>query len=155
MTQMPKPAAAHNQLARFAGRWIGNEKLSPSPWDPTGGTAVGKCENKIVADGFALAQDYEQARHGAVNFRGFGVFSYDAAEKTNVLHWWDSMGMGTAIFKGSFEGDKLQLVCPLPQGFSRATWEFQGASQYHFRIEMSPNGQQWNTLIEGNYSRES
>jgi hypothetical protein len=153
MMQMPKPTDAHHKLERFAGRWIGNEKLSPSPWDQKGGTAVGRCDNKITADGFALAQDYEQERDGAVNFRAHGVFNYDAMQKTYLLHWWDSMGMGTAIFKGSFEGDKLQLTCALPKGFNRATWEFRGASHYHFLIEISGDGHQWNTMIEGEYSR--
>lgn len=155
MMQMPKPTEAHHKLARFAGRWVGNERLSPSPWDPKDGTAVGTCENKIGADGFALAQDYEAERDGAVNFRAQGVFSYDAMEKVFVLHWWDSMGMGTAIFKGHFEGDTLQLTCPLPKGFSRATWKFQGANHYHFLIEISGDGHQWNPMIEGEYAHAS
>ena len=155
MMPMPKPTEAHHKLARFAGRWVGNEKLSPSPWDPKGGTAAGTCDNKITADGFALAQDYEQARDGTVNFRAHGVFNYDALEKVYMLHWWDSMGMGTAVFKGSFDGDKLQLTCKLPQGFSRATWEFHGDNHYHFLIEISGDGNQWGTMIEGDYSRAS
>ena len=152
---MPKPTDAHNKLARFAGRWNGKEILSPSPWDPKGGAAVGKCENKIVADGFALAQDYEQARDGgAVNFRAHGVFNYEPMEKCYVLHWWDTMGMGTAVFKGIFEGDQLQLTCKLPQGFSRATWHFHGERHYHFIIEISGDGQQWGKMIEADYVRE-
>ena len=155
MMQMPKPGEAHNKLARLAGRWIGNEKLSPSPWDPKGGTAVGRCENRIVADGFALAQNYEQERGGAVNFRGHGVFSYDAAEKCYLLHWWDSMGMGTSIFKGDFTGDTLRLTCRLPKGFSRGSWQLVDADHYRFRMEVSGDGQQWNTMIDGDYKRES
>jgi hypothetical protein len=153
--QIPKPSSAHNQLARLAGRWIGNERLSPSPWNPKGGTAVGKCENSIVADGFALAQNYEQARSGDVNFRAHGVFSYDATEKACVLHWWDSTGMGVSVFKGTFEGDTLCLTCRLPQGFSRGTWLLLDSGHYRFRMEVSGDGREWNTMIEGDYTREN
>jgi Protein of unknown function (DUF1579) len=118
MMQMPKPGEAQAKLARLAGRWLGTERLSPSPWDSKGGTAVGRCENRIAADGFALAQNYQQERGGLVSFCGHGVFSYDPAEKCYLLHWWDSMGMGTSVFKGDFAGDTLRMTCRLPQGCS-------------------------------------
>ncbi len=109
MMTMPKPTEAHRKLARLAGEWTGNEQLSPSPWDPQGGTAIGRCHNRLVADGFVLAHDYEQERGGAVNFHGHGVFSYDRSEQSYKLHWWDSMGLGINVFKGQFEGDYTRL----------------------------------------------
>lgn len=155
MMPMPKPTEAHHKLARFAGRWIGNEKLSPSPWDPKGGTAVGKCDNKIATDGFVLVHDYSQERGGTVNFRGHGVFSYDGGEKCYNLHWWDSMGFGINVFKGQLEGNTLKMLCGLPQGSTRGIWEFLGDGHYRFLMEVSPDGQQWMTMIEGDYSRTS
>ena len=152
--EMPKPTGAHQQLARFAGRWTGAEKLSPSPWDPKGGTAIGRCHNTPGADGFVLVHDYEQERGGAVNFRGHGVFSYDGVEKCYGLHWWDSMGFGINVFKGQLEGNTLKLLCKLPQGSTRGTWEFVGADQYRFVMEVSPDGEKWMTMIEGSYTRE-
>src|SRR5271165_1303509 len=121
--EMPKPAEVHRKLARLAGRWIGNEKLSPSPWDPEGGAAIGRCNNQLGADGFVLVHDYEQERSGTASFHGHGVFSYDNVEKCYMLHWWDSMGFGINIFKGQLEGNTLKLLCKLPQGSTRGTWE--------------------------------
>ena len=34
MHEMPKPSEHHLKLHRFAGNWVGEEKLSPSPWGP-------------------------------------------------------------------------------------------------------------------------
>ena len=41
------------------------------------------------------------------------------------------------------------------QGHSRTTWEFPDGERYRFRMEMSQDGQQWMTLMEGAYTRES
>ena len=153
--EMPKPTEAHRNLARFVGNWIGKEKLSPSPWDPKGGTAVGRCHNRVAAGGFVLVHDYEQERNGAVGFCGNGVFSYDGVEKCYLLHWWDSMGFGINVFRGQLEGHTLQLLCQLPQGSSRGTWEFVDDRHYRFLMEVSPDGQQWMTMIEGDYVREN
>ncbi len=94
-------------------------------------------------------------RDGVANFHGHGVFSYAAAEKRYVLHWWDSMNMAPNVFKGEFAGNTLQMLSRETYGISRGTWEFLDASHYRFRMEMSPDGQPWKTMIEGDYPRES
>src|SRR5689334_22163707 len=91
--EMPKPTDAHKKLNWLTGNWAGEEKMFPSPWDPKGGMAKARIHNRSAIDGFNVVQDYEQEHGGAVNFRGHGVFSYDANQKCYVLHWWDSMGM--------------------------------------------------------------
>ena len=153
--EMPKPTEAHRKLQALDGRWIGQETIPPCPWDPKGGTAVGHCDNRTAIDEFVLIHDYEQERDGRINFRGHGVFTYDAAEKCYVLHWWDSTGLAPNIFKGDFSGNTLQMRCHDGQGHSRTTWEFPAANRYRFKMEMSQDGQQWMTLMEGDYTRQS
>ena len=155
MMPMPKLSEAHRTLAALAGHWTGSEKMSPSPWDPKGGMAIGHCHNRLAADGFVLVHDYEQERDGTVNFHGHGVFSYDQVEQSYVLHWWDLMGIGVNIFKGQLAGNTLRLLCPHAQGRSRGTWEFGDAGHYRFLMEISADGQKWMTMIEGNYTQES
>jgi hypothetical protein len=154
MTEMPKPTEAHRKLDCFAGHWTGQERMFPSPWDPQGSTAVGRCNNRVAVDGFVIVHDYEQEREGAINFHGHGVFTYGTAEKSYVLYWWDSMGMATNVFKGNFEGNTLRMLCQEAHGISRGTWDFLDASHYRFRMEMSTDGQKWMTLIEADYTRE-
>ena len=153
--EMPKPTEAHRKLDIFAGRWTGAEKIPPCPWDEKGGTAIGRCDNRVAVDGFLVLHDYEQERGGQVTFRGHGVFTYDGVEKCYVMHWWDSLGVAENVFKGGFNGNTLQMRCHDKQGHSRLTWEFRGAKHYSFLMEMSQDGNQWMTLMEGDYTREA
>jgi len=153
MHDMPEPGENHRRLNQLAGRWSGQEKMHPSPWDPKGGMATARCDNKVAVDGFLITHEYEQERNGVVNFRGHGVFTYDANEKCYVMHWWDSMGMGANIFKGNFNGNTLQMTCPHCDFSTRATWEFPEANRYRFRMECSQDGKQWNTMVEGDYTK--
>ena len=47
------------------------------------------------------------------------------------------------------------MLCHDAQGHSRTTWEFPDPDHYRFLMEMSQDGQQWMTLMEGNYTRKS
>lgn len=64
------------------------------------------------------------------------------------------MGVAANVFKGDFEGNTLRMVCHDAQGHSRATWEALDAGRYRFRMEMSQDGQQWMTMMDGDYTRE-
>jgi len=152
--EIPKPTPAHDRLKKFIGRWRGTETLSPSPWDPEGGTATGIVENKLILDGFAVVQEYAQMRGDVVGFRGHGVITYNGREQCYTMHWFDSMGMPPNFYKGNFEGDVLKLTNRFPQGFSRAAWQFGGEKEYSFRMEVSPDGEKWAPMIVGTYTRE-
>jgi hypothetical protein len=152
--EMPKPTEGHKKFNHLAGRWTGQEQISPSPWDPKGGTATGRSDNRIALDGFALLHDYEQERNGAVNFRGHGVLTFDPREQCYRMHWWDSTGSPTNEFKGAFEGPTLKMTARGPQGHSRVVWDFSQPSRYRFKMEVSPDGQKWMTFMEGDYARQ-
>ena len=75
--EMPKASDGHRKLEKIAGRWEGEETMYPSPWDPKGGKAIGRINSRVALNGFALINDYEQERDGAITFTGHGVFTYD------------------------------------------------------------------------------
>lgn len=95
---MPQPSTAHEQLLRLVGEWSGAETVSPSPFDPTGGPALGTVQNRSALDGFAVIQDYVQERGRQVSFRGHGVFTHDGSQDRYRLDWTDSMGGMPATF---------------------------------------------------------
>src|SRR5262245_33795282 len=152
--EMPKPNEAHKQMSRLAGTWIGEEIMHPSQWDPAGGTATGRIENRIGLDGFALIWDYEQRRGEVVTFRGHSVWTFDARAGEYALYWFDSMGMPPDVFRGKLDGDKLTLVSHGPMGYFRLTYHLVGEGQLRNRMEVSQDGQQWATLFEGSYTRQ-
>jgi len=152
--EMPKPTDAHKKLERLNGKWKGEEKMFPSPWDPKGGTAMARIHNRSAIEGFNIVQDYEQERDGVVNFRGHGVFSYDANQQCYILHWWDSMGMPPNEFKGNLADNILTLTSKGMMGMNRATFDFRQDGKYTFTLDVSQDGKQWMAMMEGKYQRE-
>ena len=150
--EMPKPTAAHRRLDKLVGRWAGEEKIHPSPFDPNGGTAMARLENRPALDGFAVVQDYEQEKNGKSNFRGHGVLRYEATQQCYEMYWFDSMGMAPNVFRGNFDGEVLTLACKDSQGHSRAIFDLSQKGQYKFRMEISPDGSQWFPFMEGQYA---
>jgi len=153
--EMPKPTAAHQRLNVLAGKWKGQEKMHPSPWDPQGGMAEATIDNQLVLDGFAIAQSYAQRRGGAISFTGHCVMNYDGEAKEYQMHWWDSMGTPVNVFRGQFQGQSLVLTGQNPMGHSRSTFDLSqaGAGRYSFKMEFSPDGKQWGPFMDGNYVR--
>lgn len=153
---MPKPGPEHARLARMAGEWSGGEQLEPSPWGP-GGAARGNGVYRMVTDGMALAQDYQQEKEdGSIAFRGHGVFAIDP-NNGDVLWWWfDSMGFppdGPA--RGRWDGDTLTLEKSSSQGEARYVYRLLDDS-YEFSIENRFPGQRdFCLFMRGTYLRKS
>jgi len=138
----------------LAGTWLGEEHMPPSPFDPQGSTAVGRMSARMALDGFYLIADYEQERGGQVNFRGHGVYGWDARGQCYTMHWFDSIGIEhDAPGLGTWDGDTLMLVHETRHtGSSRYVYTV-GDGIYALRLEHSPDGKQWLTILEGRYRR--
>jgi hypothetical protein len=150
---MPKAGPEHAKLARLVGTWHGDETLSPSPWGP-GGPALGRGVYRLVNDGMAVTQEYEEEKDGKIVFRGHGVFTVDPASG-DVLWWWfDSMGFppeGPA--RGRWDGDTLTLRKSMAQGDARYVYRLEG-DRYGFSIENKFAGQaDFCLLMSGDYRR--
>ncbi len=78
--------------------------MYPSPWDPKGGSAVGRIKSRLALNGFGLINDYEQERDGAVTFTEHGVFTFNPKEEVSTLTWFDCMGSPPEVFKGDSKG---------------------------------------------------
>jgi hypothetical protein len=152
--EMPKPTENHARLAAFAGRWTGEEKIHPSPWDPQGGTATARIDSRMTCDGFCLVTDYVEERNGAVTYVGHGVTGYDTKRGCYLQHWSDSMGGMPADAKpGAWIGDTLGFQVAGPHGHSRYLYRLTAPDVYEFRIENSPDGVNWQPFIEARYVR--
>ena len=150
---MPAPSPSHQRLERLLGVWRGEEQIHPGPFDPAGGSAVGRVTNRQGLDGFAVVQDHEQQRQGRVNFRGHGIFRFAPERNQYALYWFDSLGQPPAEFWGTFEGQVLTLVQYGPQGHLRAAWDLSREGGYSYRMEVSGDGAQWTPFMTGDYTR--
>ena len=108
----------------------------------------------MALDGFFLIADYEQERSGKVNFRGHGVYGWDTRGPCYTMHWFDSVGIEhDAPGLGSWEGDTLTLIHETHRtGSSRYTYKV-GDGVYQLRLEHSPDGKSWATVLEARYQR--
>jgi hypothetical protein len=153
--EMPKPNENHARLAAFAGRWTGEEKIHPSPWDPQGGTATARVETRLACDGFCIVTDYVEERHGRVNYVGHGVTGYDPQHRRYLQHWSDSVsGMPPDAKPGVWDGDTLTFHGAGPAGRTRYVYRVTGPDSYDFRIENSRDGNVWGPFVEARYVRE-
>jgi len=151
--EMPAPGEQHKVLERLVGVWEGEETLYPSPWDPDGGTAAGRYEARMGLDGFFLIVDNEQRRGGRVNYRGHGVFGWDARGQCYTMYWFDSVGLdpaGPAI--GSWDGTALVFEHEHHLAHSRHTFTIAG-DQFRLLLENSASGTDWRPFLEGTYHR--
>ena len=153
--EMPQPGPEHARLARFAGKWSGEEKMHPSPWEPQGCTAAASMQSRVACDGFWVVGDYEQRRDGVVCFRGHSVLGYDQQAGEVTLHWFDSMGIGAEVFRGKFLGDALVVTCKNPMGFHRLTYDLRDANTLCARMETAQDAKTWSPMFDGVYQRES
>jgi hypothetical protein len=152
---MPKPSDNHKKMQALAGTWRGEEQIHPSPWDPKGGSAVGKIVSRMDLDGFFLISDYLEERDGAVHYKGHGVYGWDPKESCFTMYWFDSMGGAAPAgpAKGTWEGNVLTFRMQNPMGHSKYVYTFDGDGRYRFGIEQSQDGKQWATFMEGRYTR--
>jgi hypothetical protein len=151
--EMPTPSDGHRKLEKIAGQWEGEEKMQPSPWDPKGGTAIGRIKSRVALNGFALINDYEQERDGKVTFTGHGVFTYDPKEDVYTLVWFDCMGAPPETFKGQFDGEVLRLAHGGPGMHVRLAYDLSEPGYLSTSMQMSQDGSAWNRFFEARLRR--
>jgi hypothetical protein len=151
--KMPEPGPGHAKFEQLAGSWAGEERMHPSQWDPKGGVATGRSNSRIALGGFALIADYEQERGGAVTFTGHSVMTFDPESETYSLHWFDCMGSPPEVFRGKFIGGLLTVAHGGPGMHARFTYDVGDPREMVSRMEMSQDGEKWNTLFDARYRR--
>jgi len=137
----------------MAGIWEGTETMSPSPWDPQCGTAVGRTESRIAVGGFGLVSDYEQTRDGTVTFSGHGIYTFDPQSELYAMTWIDSIGSPPEHFTGAFVDDVLILGHGGPPMHVRMRADYSQPDRMASLMEMSEDGRTWKKLFDGVYHR--
>lgn len=130
--------------------------MHPSQWAPQTKTSVGRSRSRMDLGGLFLIVNYEQEVDGEVSFRGHGVYGWDPRRESYTMHWFDSMGYppgGMAL--GTWEGDTLTFESKSEHGHSRYVYVHPEPGRYEFRIESSPDGETWSTVMESTMRREA
>ena len=128
--------------------------MHPTPFNPKASRGTLRMTARLALGDLYLMTDWEQRKNGAVSFLGHGVYGWDPRGRCYTLHWFDNVGIEHgAPFFGSWEGDSLTLLHEMTQfGTSRHVYTLTG-DELRLRLEMSPDGKEWNTFLEGTYRR--
>jgi hypothetical protein len=151
----PKPTADHKRLEKLAGIWKGTEVMPPSQWNPKGSEGQAITTSRVTIGGFAVVGDYVQRSGGQITYEGHAVYTWDSQTNQVVLHWFDSTGMGVDVFRGAWNGDKLELQSQNVMGHWRMTSDLSKPGEMTSRMEMSSDGKTWKPMMDGSYRRES
>ena len=146
---MPKPGVEHDNLAKLAGNWAGEETMFPSPWSPEKQQRFGSTRARVL-DGFFVISEYEQRAGDQVTFRGHGVYSWDPEAKEYLMYWFDSMGGAGGVARGRLEGNQLTFQNTSPMGHHRYRYTFNDGETV-FEMAVSQDGKAWQPMMEGHY----
>jgi len=143
-------------LDAMAGTWLGEEELYPSPWDPKGGTAIGRTQARAGLDGQVITSDYAEERDGQIVFRGHGVYAWDQGSGAYRMYWFDSQTPCPLLLPatGTWQGDRLSFEMPSESADYRYVYDFQEPGFYVFTIELRPKGGTWAVFMRGEYVRQ-
>ena len=153
--QMPKPGPEHKKLDIFAGTWTLNGETKASSMGPAGKvTENEKCE--WMEGGFFLVchTDFKTTMGDG---SGVSVLGYSAEDKTYTYREFNSWGEFTDS-KGSVNGDAWTWTSDEKVGGmsmkGRFTMKVTSPTAYDFSFEMSQDGTQWSTVMDGKATKK-
>ena len=151
----PKPGPELKKLDYFVGNWTSTGDSKPGPMGP-GGPMTMQTEAKWMDGGFFVMQNnsYKTAMGDGT---GMSFMGYDPQEKVYTYSEFDSTGE-TFQAKGAVDGDTWTWTSEMKMGpqtiKTRFTEKILSPSSYTFKFEMSPDGTNWNTVMDGKATRK-
>ena len=148
--EMPKPAAELKKLDYFTGTWTTEGEIKPGPMG-SGGKFTGTNRVEWMDGAFFLVTHSEfsgvMGQGSETSFMG-----YDGKDKTYTYDSFNSLGEADHA-KGHLNGDTWTWRSETRMGAQtlkgRLSIKMLSATTYEFKFDMSPDGTQWTTALEG------
>ncbi len=154
--QMPKPAPELRKLEYFAGNWTWEGDMKPGPMGP-GGKMIMTEDNKWMDGGFFLTMQSEFKSPAMGSGSGMAYMGYDAGNKVYTYDEFNSMGESQHS-TGTVDGDTWTWIGEQHLGGhtmkTRFIMKALSATSYTFQFEMSPDGSNWSTVMDGKATKE-
>ena len=148
--EAPKPGPEVKKLGYFVGSWTTAGEIKQNPFMPVGKfTGTTKCE--WFPGGFhVVCHDTGKGPMGSMH--GLGIMAYNAEDKVYTYAGADSSGMSVAA-KGNVEGNNWVYTSEDKMGgktfHGRYSMVTASPDSYTYKYEMSEDGTNWMTLMEG------
>ncbi len=153
---MRKPAPELKKVEYFAGTWTSEGDMTPSPKGP-GGKMTMTEHNQWMDGGFFLMMHSEFTIADLGSGSGVGFMGYDTDKKVYTYDEFNSMGEAEHS-TGTVEGDTWTWTRDEHMGGNtrkgRFTIKIVSPTSYTFKFEMSPDGNNWSTVMEGRATKE-
>ena len=153
--EMPKPAPELKQLDYFVGTWATEGDMKPGPMGP-GGKWSGTDHNEWMEGGYFVTShtDYKSPMGNA---KGMAFLGYSLNDKAYTYDAFDSTGEATHA-KGTTSGDTWTYTSDEKMGGltfkARYTMKIMSPTSYTMKYEMSQDGTNWTTVMEGKATKK-
>jgi Protein of unknown function (DUF1579) len=146
----PKPSPELQKLNYFVGNWTSEGDMKPGPMGP-GGKITIKEDAKWMDGGFFVV--FHSSFTGTMgNGTAIAFMGYDPQEKVYTYDEFNSMGEAVHS-KGHLEGDTWTWTNEMKMGpqtiQARFLQKIVSPSTYTYKFEMSPDGSNWNLVMDG------
>jgi hypothetical protein len=153
--KMPTPGPEHKKLDMFAGSWTLDGDIKPGPMGP-GGKMVENEKCEWMEGGFFVVchSDFKGA---SMSGTGLSLMGYSTDDKAYTYREFNSYGEFEDS-KGSLDGDTWTWLGDEKMGGStikgRFTMKVTSPTSYNFKYEMSQDGTNWNTVVDGKATKK-
>ena len=148
--QAPKPGPELQKLNYFIGSWTSEGDMKPGPMGPGGKVSIKDDASWMDGGFFVVFRSTLKSAMGdgtAIAFMG-----YDPQEKLYTYDEFNSAGQAVHS-KGTLDADTLTWINEMKMGpptvKARFTQKMVSPTLYSYKFEMSPDGTNWNLVMEG------
>jgi len=151
----PKPAPELSKLDFLAGNWITDTDMKPGPMGP-GGKTTSKGEAHWMEGKFFLVM-HSKFTGAMGDGMALAVMGYDPEKKVYTYNDYDSMGQAGRS-TGTVDGDTWTWTSDENMGGQtfkgRYTMKVLSPTSYTFKYEMSKDGTNWTTVMDGKATKK-
>jgi len=151
----PKPAPELSKLDFLAGNWITDTDMKPGPMGP-GGKMTSKGEAHWMEGKFFLVM-HSKFTGAMGDGMALAVMGYDPEKKVYTYNDYDSMGQAGRS-TGTVDGDTWTWTSDENMGGQsfkgRYTMKVLSPTSYTFQYEMSKDGTNWTTVMDGKATKK-
>jgi hypothetical protein len=148
--QAPKPVPELQKLNYFIGSWASEGDMKPGPMGPGGKVSIKDDASWMDGGFFVVIRSTLKSPMGdgtAIAFMG-----YDPQEKLYTYDEFNNAGQAVHS-KGTLDADTLTWINEVKMGpqtvKARFTQKMVSPTLYSYKFEMSPDGTNWNLVMEG------
>lgn len=150
------PAPELKKLDFMAGNWTTEGTMNPSPGMP-GGKFTDSSHAEWMEGNFFLVEHGEFDLGAMGKGKGLAILGYDPDRKVYTYHAFNSMGEAESS-TGTVDGDTWTWTSDENMGGKpmkgRFTMKVLSPTSYTMKFEMSPDGTNWMTGMEGKATKK-